>query len=184
MHTGQPDLDNPSLILSSRMILECIKLTIKTNHHVSLKLFHFVTSNKQNKACHVSPATLSVFCSVNQVLFHITAFLCHLFFSLFFPYFFSDPLLSLCMSATVVLPFEVFHKVYCHISANKSKPTESKMLSTGRGAEERVEKPVEGEPDAGRDNCRSRNRGSSQVEASFPGPQGPGDICIVQTSYL
>jgi hypothetical protein len=64
------------------------------------------------------------------------------------------------------------------------KPPRAQTLSTGRGTGEKGEKAVEEEPDAGRDNRRSWNKGSSQIEPSFPGLQGPGDICIVQTSNL
>lgn len=36
MHTDQPDLDNLSLRLFSQEILDCGKLTIKTNHHIAI----------------------------------------------------------------------------------------------------------------------------------------------------
>ena len=34
--TGQLDLDNPSLRLSSQVILGCIKLTVKATNHIHL----------------------------------------------------------------------------------------------------------------------------------------------------
>lgn len=38
MPTGQPDLDNLSLRLLSQVIVDRVKLTIKTNHHMFYKL--------------------------------------------------------------------------------------------------------------------------------------------------
>lgn len=38
MPTGQPDLDDPSLRLFSQVIVGCVKLTVKTNHHIHCKV--------------------------------------------------------------------------------------------------------------------------------------------------
>lgn len=70
------------------------------------------------------------------------------------------------MSAMAVLTFEVFHKVYYYISANKSKPTQRAGVVNRKRYMRRSREALEEEPDAGRDNCRSWNRSSSQVEPS------------------
>lgn len=88
------------------------------------------------------------------------------------------------MSAWAVITFVAFHKVYYSISANKSKPTERADAVNRKRYTEEAEKAGEEEPDAGRDNRRSWNRGASQAESSFPGLRGSGDICTVQTSCL
>lgn len=50
MPTGHPELDNPSFSSSSQVILDWVKLTVKTKHHRD-KLFQLLEENKNNYVC-------------------------------------------------------------------------------------------------------------------------------------
>lgn len=102
---------------------------------------------------------------------------------LFVSPFFSVPFLKSACLLQLCLLLRYSTKFITTFPLISQKPPSTQTLSTGRGTQE-IEEPVKEEPDAGRDNHRSWNTGSSQVEPSFPGLQGPGDICIVQTSHL